>query len=272
MPAGMGRPRVIAHRGSSDEHAEHTARAYQQAIDDGADGLECDVRLTADGVPVCMHDRRIERTSDGSGIVSTRTYAELAERDWVSWKESGTEPGSVSRLLRLDDLIDIVLGAGRPLELAVETKHPVRYGGLVEERVIRVLAKRGLSGSSGAVGRGKDRVRVRMMSFSETALRRVRAAAPGLPTVFLMDRVPVRCRSGWLPAGARAAGVSVAILRSHPDYVARVHSAGAEVHAWVVDEPSEVDLCVRLGVDVIITNRPRQVLARVRSAGADGWT
>lgn len=110
-----------------------------------------------------------------------------------------------------------------------------------------------------------------MMSFSETALRRVRAAAPGLPTVFLMDRVPVRCRSGWLPAGARAAGVDVAILRSHPEYVTRVQSAGAEVHAWVVDEPNEVDLCIRLGVDVIITNRPRQVLARVHG-GADHRT
>ncbi|MDP3971507.1 MAG: glycerophosphodiester phosphodiesterase family protein [Candidatus Nanopelagicales bacterium] len=247
---------MIAHRGSSDEHAEHTAQAYRRAIDDGADGLECDVRLTADGVPVCMHDRRIDRTSDGTGIVSTRTYAELAERDYSSWKSTDAEAGP--GLLRLDDLIDIVLAAGRPLELAIETKHPVRYGGLVEERVVALLSRRRLVGPNSPI-------RVRMMSFSVTALRRVKAATPGLPTVFLMDRVPVRCRSGWLPAGSRAAGPQLSILRAHPDYVNRVHSAGGEVHAWVVDQPDEIDLCARLGVDVIITNRPKQVRDRLRA-------
>ena len=62
---------VVAHRGSSADVPEHTLAAYEQAVADGADALECDVRLTADGHLVCVHDRRIDRTSDGRGIVST---------------------------------------------------------------------------------------------------------------------------------------------------------------------------------------------------------
>jgi hypothetical protein len=70
--AGRGPP------GSSAAHAEHTLDAYELALDEGADRLECDVRLTRDGVLVCVHDRRIDRVSDGSGVLSTLELAELA--------------------------------------------------------------------------------------------------------------------------------------------------------------------------------------------------
>src|SRR4051794_21685949 len=66
---------VVAHRGSSDDAPEHTLSAYNRAIEDGADALECDVRLTRDGHLVCVHDRRIDRTSNGRGIVSTLELA-----------------------------------------------------------------------------------------------------------------------------------------------------------------------------------------------------
>lgn len=264
-------PLVIAHRGASDDHAEHTVAAYQRAIDDGADGLECDVRLTADGVPVCMHDRRIDRTSGDRGVVSAKTYSELASLDYSSWKERGgasgaydddpddladDAPPNTEGLLRLDGLIGMILAADRPIDLSIETKHPVRFGGLVEERVIAVLRRCNLLAA-------ESLTQVRMMSFSEVALRRVRALAPGLPTAFLMERVPVRCRTGWLPSGARIAGPSMQIVRAHPEYVARVHSAGSAVHVWVADQPEDVDLCLSLGVDAIITNRPRAVLERI---------
>ena len=64
-------PLVIAHRGSSAAVAEHTVGAYRQAITEGADGLECDVRLSADGELVCLHDRTLERTGGSTGIVSS---------------------------------------------------------------------------------------------------------------------------------------------------------------------------------------------------------
>ena len=69
------RPQVVAHRGSSHDTAEHTLKAYVKALDEGADALECDVRLTADGHLVCVHDRNLRRTAAVQGIVSTLNMA-----------------------------------------------------------------------------------------------------------------------------------------------------------------------------------------------------
>src|SRR3954462_1928762 len=85
----MKRPLVFAHRGGADALPEHTLGAYLRAIHDGADGLECDVRLTRDGHVVCVHDRRINRTSNGTGRVSAHTLAESSELDFGSWHRSG---------------------------------------------------------------------------------------------------------------------------------------------------------------------------------------
>lgn len=252
---------VIAHRGSSDMLAEHTLAAYRKAIEEGADAVECDTRLTADGILVCVHDRRIDRTSDGRGVVSAKTYAELNQRDFSSWKASEDldedQELRSGGLLTLDALIELVLDAPRPIDISIETKHPVRYGGLVEDKVVDLLNRYDL------VQPTPDGSRVRLMSFSEIALRRLREQAPSIQTVLLMDRVPVRSRSGWLPSGARIAGPGIHIIRAHPHYVSRVHSAGAAVHVWTVDDSSDIDLCLKLGVDGIITNRPSAVLRRL---------
>jgi len=68
---------------------------------------------------------------------------------------------------------------------------------------------------------------------------------------------------GALPRGVGTAGISVSILRAHPDYVARAHARGRTVHVWTVDEPEDVERCLAVGVDAIITNRPRAVLRRL---------
>jgi glycerophosphoryl diester phosphodiesterase len=88
---------VVAHRGASEEAPEHTLAAYKKAIEDGADALECDVRLTADGHLVCVHDRRVNRTSNGRGAVSALELAELAALDFGSWKNREESPDWPSR-------------------------------------------------------------------------------------------------------------------------------------------------------------------------------
>jgi glycerophosphoryl diester phosphodiesterase len=260
---------VVAHRGSSAEAPEHTLAAYMRAIDDGADALECDVRLTADGHLVCVHDRRIDRTSDGSGVVSVMTLADLDALDFGRWHTDvtpaiGDDPVYVDeaarRVLTLETLLALVMDSPREIGLAIETKHPTRYAGLVEERTVELLRRFGL-----ARPRSEEDSRVRVMSFSQLSMRRVRALAPGLPTVFLMDRVPLRFRDGSLPFRSRIAGPSIEIVRAHPRYVERAHRAGAQVHVWTVDEPDDVELCRSLGVDAVITNRPRSVVDQLRS-------
>lgn len=256
---------VVAHRGASADVPEHTLGAYVQALADGADALECDVRLTADGHLVCVHDRRIDRTSSGRGVVSVMTLADLDRLDFGRWKAATLRPElddepllldeAQRRVLTLDRLLELVVDSEREIGLAIETKHPTRYAGLVEQRTVELLRRFGF-----ARPRSEQDARIRIMSFSQLSMRRVRELAPGLPTVFLMDRVSLRFRDGSLPFGARIAGPSIEIVRDHPRYVERAHAAGAAVHVWTVDEPADVDLCVALGVEAIITNRPRAVL------------
>ncbi|MFI6001757.1 glycerophosphodiester phosphodiesterase [Streptomyces sp. NPDC051366] len=236
--------RVIAHRGASHEHPEHTLAAYRQAIADGADALECDVRLSADGRLVCVHDRRVERTSDGRGVVSAMTYEELAALDFGGWKG---EEHRGAQVLLFEDLLKEALAADRPVGLAVETKHPTRAGGRLEAELVRVLKDHGLAdGSDG---------RIEVMSFSRNALIRLNRLAPGLPAVYLIER---RLRPARPPFAGHA-GPGIDLLRKDPGLVARLKAKGLRVRVWTVDEPEDVELCLRLGVDAIITNRPREV-------------
>ena len=281
---GAARTEVIAHRGASENEPEHTLAAYRRAIDVGADVLECDVRLTADGHLVCVHDRKVNRTSTGRGLVSTFELAQLEGLDWGSWKRLPLDqggPGSAegigghsselpervddsdrSELLTLRRLLTEVRDADRPIRLAVETKHPTRYGALVERRLVDLLDEFGWAFPPPGV-----QPPVRMMSFSMLAIRRMRLIAPAIPLVLLMERVPVPFREGALPRSVVAAGVRIDTVRSHPKYVHKVHAQGRAVHVWTVDDLADVDRCVHLGVEAIITNRPEAVLAHLANLG-----
>ena len=264
---GRARPLVIAHRGSSALEPEHTLEAYVRAIEEGADALECDVRLTADSHLVCVHDRHVNRTSNGVGRVSTLELATLEGLDWGSWRRShGSEVEAPDRdrgrLLTLSRLLRTVLAADRDVGLAIETKHPTRYAGQVERQLAKVLTEHGLN-------RPPDDARdaqVHLMSFSSLAVQRMRQLCPGLPLVYLMQAsVPMRFRDGSLPRGASVAGLDKQILRRWPKTVKRQRRRGHQVFVWTVDDPADVDLCLDLGVDAIITNRPAFVRERVGS-------
>jgi glycerophosphoryl diester phosphodiesterase len=232
-------------------------------VDAGADALECDVRLTADGHLVCVHDRRVDRTSDGRGVVSTLELAQLDELDFGLWHDgldgmAHPQLAARRRVLTLEQLLELVADAGRLVELAVETKHPTRYAGLVERRLVELLDRFGW-----AHPRLGSETPVRVMSFSWLSLRRMRALAPSVPTVYLLERVPLRLRDGSLPAGVGIAGPSIEVVRAHPRYVSRLKAHGHQVHVWTVDDDADIGLCLDLGVDAIITNRPAAVLRRL---------
>ena len=264
-------PSVVAHRGASEDVPEHTLAAYRRAIEDGADALECDVRLTRDGHLVCVHDRRVERTSNGRGAVSRLELAELAELDWGCWRglwdaeAPDRDHEDSCGILTLDRLCETVADAGSRVQLAIETKHPTRHGGLVEQRVVELLDRFGWARPR--AGRPSP---ARVMSFSPRALRRVGSLAPALPTVLLLDRLPPRLREGTLPPGVAVAGPSIEVVRAHPDYVDRVRSRGGRVHVWTVDTAEDVRRCVRLGAEAVITNRPGLVREQLRELALAG--
>lgn len=253
------RPLVFAHRGGADARPEHTLGAYLRALEEGADGLECDVRLTRDGHLVCVHDRRLDRTSNGRGLVSAKTLAELDVLDFGSWHPSIEESApDLTRLLTLDRLLEAVRGCGRPVRLLIETKHPSRYGGEVERRLVGLLRRHGLAEPT-----PDDPVQVSVMSFAALALRRIRALAPAVPTVYLLEILPPFPGRGWLPFGATIAGPRIGLVRNRPNLIPRLRAAGHRVYVWTVNTEADLDLVLNHRVDGVITDRPRSVLDRL---------
>jgi glycerophosphoryl diester phosphodiesterase len=270
LPPERSGPLVIAHRGASDEEPEHTLRAYRKAFEHGADGVECDVRLTADHHLVCVHDRRVDRTSDGEGVVSALELARLEEFDWASWK-TADRPGDTEspesdpergHLLTLRRLLDTLVETRQEVVTLIETKHPTRHGNDVENTLVQVLRMFDLDN-----GDRPGRPHVRMMSFSNRALQRAHKLAPRLPLVYLVDAtLPALTWDGSLPKNVGAVGLDVRMLR-RPKVVEAYQRRGHQVYVWTVDHHDEVDRCLELGVDVIITNRPGHVRRQVQRSG-----
>ncbi|QYB01321.1 glycerophosphodiester phosphodiesterase [Rhodococcus sp. USK10] len=238
-------PLVVAHRGASAAMPEHTLAAYELALEEGADGLECDVRLTRDGHLVCVHDRTVDRTSTGTGVVSEMTLEELTEFNY------GTEE-EPAELLELSALIALTLDwTARPVKLFIETKHPVRFGGLVESKVLAELQRFGIAAPPSA-----DHSRAVVMSFSAGAVWRIRRSAPMLPTVLLGESARYLGGGAATTVGATAVGPSVKTLHEHPDIVDKAAAAGRATYCWTVDNRSDVELCRELGVSWVATNHP----------------
>ena len=256
---------MVAHRGSSHEEAEHTLAAYRAALAQGAEALECDVRLTADGHLVCVHDRDLRRTASRRGLVSTSNLEDLHDLDFASWKhpwadlddEAPDRDEELDTVLTLRKLLETVADFERPVELAIETKHPTRYAGLVERRLVELLRDFGWTGHDSPA---------RVMSFSHVALRRVQRLAPDLRLVQLVEEAhhwPVlrpALPDDWI------IGPGIDELTEHPRFGESLARSGREVHVWTVNTDEQLQLCLDLGVRAVITDRPAHMLARL----ADG--
>ncbi len=273
----VGRPEVVAHRGANARAPEHTLAAYESAIELGADALECDVRLTVDGHLVCVHDPRVDRTSDAKGRVSNKTLDDLRGYDFGTWwlKENGSGGGltgddfpqydaETGGILTLDRLLELVVDASRPVKLAVETKHPTRYGGYTERVLVHTLERYGMVPDVIADAR------IRVMSFSSIAMRRMRDLAPTVPAVYLLDKLPMRLRNGRLPTGATMAGPSIELAAENPDVVRRWRANNYQVHVWTVDQAKQLEQAQQLPVDAVITNVPGEIIGLLDAEKAAG--
>jgi glycerophosphoryl diester phosphodiesterase len=256
-------PQVVAHRGDSFDNAEHTLRAYVAALDGGADGLECDVRLTADGHLVCVHDRDLRRIASRRGLVSTSNLEDLEELDFAAWKnpwadlddEAPDRDPTLDRVLTLRKLLETVADYDRRVDVAIETKHPTRYGGLVERRVTQTLRDFGWDAP-----RDGGPSPVRVMSFSYTALQRVERLTPAVPVVQLVDKAQYWPMLRRVIGRDWVVGPGIDLLRDHPKLARRIVGSGHDVHVWTVNTEPELRLCQELGVKAVITDRPAYLL------------
>jgi glycerophosphoryl diester phosphodiesterase len=222
------RPLIIGHRGASADAPENTLAAFALAIEQGADGIELDVQLSADGWPVIIHDDTVDRTSNGSGRVAEMTVAQL----------KAFELGLEQRIPTLDELFEAF---GPTLLYNVELKG----SGLLDRGLEAAVADR--------IESYHLENHVLVSSFNAFCVRRARRHLARTTPVGLLRETRAMQMAHRL-AAAEA---------DHPDYrlvdeayMAWVRAYGLRVHVWTVDDAAEAQRLVNLGVHGIITNKP----------------
>lgn len=226
-----------AHRGASAIAPENTMAAFRAAEAEGADGIELDVQMSRDGIPIVIHDDTVDRTTDGRGKVGRMSLRQLRALDAGSWFDSGFAGE------RLPTVEEVLAWAGDRLRLNLEIKDAGAGSALLD------------------LLRSFPHSRVLVSSFDHNLLIRLRRADPLLPLAFLIDS------RFWHRALKRAALYQAESLNPRQDRLSRTmvaacHRCGLAVYPWTVDDPGRLDSLLRLGADGIFSNLPDEIAAR----------
>ena len=216
--------KIYAHRGSSGKYPEMTRSAYSAAIKEGADGFECDVRLSRDGQIVCFHDATTKRITGKRLRIYRTNLRELQ---------------GIHEVLTLDELLDLAISAKK--DLLIETKHPNIFGGRIEREVLELLNTR----STEIRGAG---IEVIVMSFSSFAIGRVKSKWDfcKVTKYYLSARFSKR----------EVLALNIGLVAKYPTLVKKLQDRGSRIFIWTVNEKSEFEICKALKVDGMITNFP----------------
>lgn len=221
---------IWAHRGASADAPENTIEAFSLAADQGADGIELDVQLSADGELVVIHDETVDRTTAGSGAVADHSRSDLADLGVPT----------------LGEVFDAVAPTG--MAVNVELKNGIKFYPGIERAVLRCIDDH------------RMRARVLVSSFNHYSLKTVQQLDAGIPLGLLFAEGLYLPWEYAAEFGAAAIHPALPFLQV-PGVVEYAHAAGIAVNVWTVDEPDHLAACVAAGVDAIITNRPDRGLA-----------
>jgi glycerophosphoryl diester phosphodiesterase len=244
-------PIVFGHRGASADAPENTLAAFALALRQGADGFELDVTLSADGVPVVIHDDTLDRTTNGAGPVRLQTVAELSRL------EAGYPVRFDSRFSgeRIPTLAEVFQAfAGRAL-INVELKRDRSPDRSLAARTVELIQTHRLEHS------------VLVSSFRISNLRRVKALNQSIPVGLLYLDARVAPLMRLLAGGLRAEAYHPAQKYASPRTVRWCHARRLRVNVWTVDDESDLRRLMAAGVDGLITNHPDRAVS-VRAAMA----
>ncbi len=225
-----------AHRGAPDTHPENTTPSFLAALELGVDMIEFDVRVTADGHAVLMHDQTVDRTTNGTGAVEELTLAQIKQLDAGSWKDpgfAGTEVPTFAETLQImppNVLLNIELKAGAQ----------------VVDLVIAQLKKMAMIGQSLLAARNDQAVRAREL-------------APGMKIINFSRQDG---GDGYIDNTIETGAEYIQLPRQHTtaERVARCHDHGIGVNVFKSDEPDDQRLLMDWGVDYILTDTPRVLM------------
>ena len=247
---------ILGHRGASAYAPDNTRAAFELAAEMGADGVETDIHLTKDGIPVIQHNYEINRNSNGKGFVEQMTYEELLQFDFGSWKG---EEFKGEKILTLDECLDIAEKKMNFINL--ELKQTMHLDAPIVEKTIECIKKH------------KMVDRVLISSFDHELLKKTQLLCPEVLIGALYDEAEVKqgnIKEILKDAPAYVSGLGFDFANPQIDYlcepglVKAFADKGIGVAVWTVDKPYIAQLCVEMGVKCIISNKPDVVLKAVR--------
>jgi glycerophosphoryl diester phosphodiesterase len=252
-------PLIIGHRGASAAAPENTLAAFRKAIEAGADGIEFDVRLSRDGVPVIIHDETLRRTASRSERVGDLTAEEMQNANVGSWF-------SIARGLSTDDYRDEEIPTLRQLLEMFSTNNALLYLELkcANSEIPQIVAATNDLLESYSIGE-----RTIVECFDLTAIEEMKRHSPAIRTAALFEPSlanPSALLSGkTLVARALAAGANEIALHhrlANKRTIEAARAAGLKIVVWTVDDPRWLTRSRELGVDCLITNDPSLMVRR----------
>lgn len=235
----MPSPLIIAHRGASAVAPENTLAAFEAAIAAGADGIEFDVRLTRDHVPVVIHDQTLRRTGGVRGRVADLTFAEFSQVDVGSWFG---ESFAAQQVPSLEQLFELFRTNDMLLYLEMKSQEQPQLA----EACCRLIEEHRL----------KDRVVFEC--FEHSALEIVKNIDPTLRTAALFQSP-----ASFILKRAQAIGASEIALHhrlANKRLVEKAGLANLKVVTWTVDDPAWIDRARAYGIEALITNNPAALI------------
>ena len=238
-------PFIIGHRGASVVAPENTMAAFREAIAVGADGIEFDVRLASDGVPVVIHDSTLRRTGGMNQRVADLSSQELGKIDVGSWFKPGSFAGET--VPSLAELFELFRTNNLSLYLEMKCDSPAEYGPLAEA-------------CCGMIDEYSFKDRVVVECFELPALEVVKEIDPDIKTAALFDRVFIDQSIVTRATEIGAMAVALHHRLARKNLVGKSKEAGLHVAVWTVDDPIWLDRARAIGIDAIITNDPARML------------
>ncbi len=247
---GRPHPAVVAHRGASADAPQNTLAAIDLAGEVGAAMVEIDVHLSADGVPVVIHDGTVDATTDGTGEVRSRTRDELQTLDAGAW--FGPEFAGQ----RIPTLTEVLALVGRHAGLGILCEYKGRWSAEDVAVTMRVLDDPTLDG------------RLVVQGFDPTTVAALRDVAPQVPRSLLVEHPRDDLFPLLAELDAAAVSPAVALVAADPGLVPAAHAAGLEVFGWTANDEPAWRMLVDAGVDGIITDRPAALRGWLATAHA----
>ena len=249
-------PLIIGHRGASRDAPENTLESFRLAWDQGADGIEADFRLTADGRIICMHDETTARTTGVTLKIAAATCAELRHLDAGSWK---APKWSRAIIPTLDEVLAALPGGSW---FFIE----IKSGAEIIAPLKKVLRDSGVSPE-----------RIRILGFSADLITDIKRQLPDWHACWLCDYRHTTAHDLWRPSREQILDM---LQRTGADGLASADSPfldselaealqkrGSELHVWTVDRPTAARRFSALGADSIMTNRPGWLRNALASPG-----